>query len=248
MSEPIYLEIDAGNSRVKCRYRQSGSPVYSFAVEWADLCAACFDQHAAGNLASIYVASVADAVRTQTLLDVLSGYFPGVLLRHIKSEQGLGGLSLAYQNVGRLGVDRILAMIGARARKSGGVLVIDAGSALTADFLRHDGLHLGGYIFPGVRMQRNGLLHGTSFDVEPGERSISIVPGVSTETCVENAFSMIFDSLAKALEARARDLGLESVVMAGGDAAYFSQFFGMGVTIEPDLVLDGLASLASQEL
>ena len=72
------------------------------------------------------------------------------------------GLTVAYQDERRLGVDRWLAMLAARQAAAGqGVCVVDCGSALTLDVVDHEGRHLGGYIVPGLAMMESALLNNT---------------------------------------------------------------------------------------
>lgn len=62
-----------------------------------------------------------------------------------------------YKNPQRMGVDRWLAMIGARKYNDGNVLVVDAGTALTIDALNANNQHLGGYIVPGLLLAEQAL-------------------------------------------------------------------------------------------
>ena len=67
------------------------------------------------------------------------------------------GVRNAYRDPGRLGVDRWLAMVAARARGSEAACVVDCGSAVTVDVLDKEGAHLGGLIVPGLEMMKVSL-------------------------------------------------------------------------------------------
>lgn len=59
----------------------------------------------------------------------------------------------------RVGVDRLLDCLAARARLAPGqpAIVVDAGSAVTVNFLDPDGAFAGGAIFPGPRLMAEAL-------------------------------------------------------------------------------------------
>ena len=73
------------------------------------------------------------------LLDV------GVNVRHARTQPELAGVRIAYADPARLGVDRFLGLLAARAR-GGDRLVASFGSAVTVDLLDAAGTHHGGLI------------------------------------------------------------------------------------------------------
>ena len=61
------------------------------------------------------------------------------------------------------------------------VLVVDAGSAITIDLIGPQGVHLGGYISPGLRLMREALWQGTAkVQVDRVESLNMLVPGTFT--------------------------------------------------------------------
>lgn len=68
-----------------------------------------------------------------------------------------------YRDPTRLGADRWHALIGARAaRPHGTLLVVNAGTATTVDTLTNDGHFVGGVIAPGIRLMADSLARGTA--------------------------------------------------------------------------------------
>ena len=61
-----------------------------------------------------------------------------------------------------MGVDRWVAMIGARSEFRGGLCIVDAGTAVTIDAIDKNGNHLGGQIIPGLALMSNALSFGAS--------------------------------------------------------------------------------------
>lgn len=96
----------------------------------------------------------------------------------------------AYKTPDTLGSDRLAAAIGAyftacaQAGAAVPVLVIDAGTAITYDFVTADGQYLGGNISPGVEMRFKALHHYTSRLPLVSESGEHPDIGHSTETAI----------------------------------------------------------------
>lgn len=72
-------------------------------------------------------------------------------------------LKTAYRTPHTLGSDRLAAAVGAVCRAPGrDILVIDAGSAVTIDFVDAGGVFRGGNISPGIKMRLTALHRQTS--------------------------------------------------------------------------------------
>lgn len=99
-------------------------------------------------VAEICVVCVRGAVFERALAAHLARRY-GLRPRFARTRLHLCGVTAAYAEPHRLGVDRLLALIGARRRHAGACVVVDAGSALTVDALDAAGAHLGGVIMPG---------------------------------------------------------------------------------------------------
>ena len=67
-------------------------------------------------------------------------------------------LSNAYSTPATLGMDRLAAAVGAWSMQPGhDILVVDAGTAITYDFVSADGVYKGGNIAPGVSLRFKSL-------------------------------------------------------------------------------------------
>jgi type III pantothenate kinase len=186
------------------------------------------------------VASVADAERERTLADAVTGRW-GLQPWFARSTGSACGLTNSYTEPERLGVDRWLAMIAARRRAAGPVCVVDAGSALTIDFVAADGRHRGGYIVPGVAMMERALLGETArvrFGDAPRDQ---LAPGTSTEAAVYNGLQLAqVGTVATALERFGES---DALVFCGGNGQLLQALLGLGGEFVPELVLDGLETL-----
>lgn len=68
-----------------------------------------------------------------------------------------------YETKETLGKDRLAAVVGANYLYPGtDLLIIDAGTAITYDFINQNGQYLGGNISPGIQMRYKALNHFTN--------------------------------------------------------------------------------------
>ena len=96
-------------------------------------------------------------------------------------------LEVNYRTPGTLGSDRSAAAVGAWGEAPGrNILVIDAGSAITIDFVSKDGKYNGGNIAPGIKMRLRALHEYT--DRLPMVEKEGDIPtiGYDTETAIRS--------------------------------------------------------------
>ncbi|MER3414596.1 MAG: hypothetical protein C4297_00060 [Gemmataceae bacterium] len=96
-------------------------------------------------------------------------------------------LRLAIEQPERLGIDRVLDALAANARRPPDrpALIVDAGSAVTVDWLTSEGVFAGGAILPGPRLMARALSEGTALlPLVYVERPPACVPGNNTERAV----------------------------------------------------------------
>lgn len=234
------LLIDIGNTRTKWRCIDGGvrnsAGVFNNNVLTEEALVGLIKKYAVN---AIVLSSVGKS-EVENKFFVVAGIL-GIECISIKSAKEMVGLRFAYTDVEALGVDRCLAMIGAYNNK--GVLVIDAGSAITADYLSACGEHLGGYILPGFNMLMLSLKAGTSKVLVDAELASSD-PGNSTKMCVNNGFTLLIQSLLDGLVVKAKELGINEVVITGGDADLFAHANPhVECTAISNLVLDGMEKL-----
>ena len=238
------LLIDIGNTRTKWRGFQANIRVDEGLFDNSELAEDVLnDFFMARGVRSIVLSNVGKTEIARMFY--LVGERVGVQCQCIQSAREMAGLRFVYEEVTSLGVDRCLAMIGAYDNK--GVLVIDAGSAITADYLAGDGRHLGGYILPGCRMLMLSLKAGTSKVLVDAEIASS-EPGKSTQMCVNNGFTLMLQSLLTGLQTKAGELGISEVVITGGDADLIAHACpDIEFDQKNNLVLDGMEKLLNSE-
>jgi type III pantothenate kinase len=160
----------------------------------------------------------------------------GLAPEFARSSAAHAGVVSSYVEPGRLGVDRWLALIALRELAEN-VCVVDCGTAITLDVLRADGLHMGGYILPGLSMMAAALQQETRrvrFDM--AEAAVSLALGQSTAEAVRHG---ALAAVVALIEGRIAD-GQMSLVLTGGDAATVAAALTCSYVLEPELLLHGL--------
>jgi len=150
-----------------------------------------------------------------------------------------------YRQPEQLGVDRWVALIGARGLTSSAACVVDCGTAVTVDALSAEGEFLGGAVFPGLRLLRDSLVRGTAgIPANEGDATDclarSTADGVAAGTLfgLAGAVERLIDEYRRTLGATMR------VFLTGGDAPALAARLRAAHTPVPDLVLKGLARIA----
>ena len=96
-------------------------------------------------------------------------------------------LEINYRTPGTLGSDRVAAAVGAWNDAPGrNLLVIDAGTAITIDFVGKDGKYNGGNIAPGIKMRLRALHEYTSRLPMVDKEGDTPTIGYDTETAIRS--------------------------------------------------------------
>lgn len=190
------------------------------------------------------------AVGAEALVDragaALRDAFPDCPLERVHAPAAGAGVVNAYAEPARLGVDRFLALVGARMRTPRAALVAGCGTALAIDAIDAEGRHLGGVIAPGARRMREAVL-ATTARVRPRGEGPPAVFGRSTEEGLDAGCALAAAALVDRLVDEATDrLGETPVLLLhGGDAAALAERLRHRASLVPDLVLEGLARWAA---
>lgn len=240
----MILLADIGNSRLKwALLRRDGLPGVMRAVTHDE-------PHLPSLRAGVPVLAVSVAKesvrrRFESMVRKATGFAP----RFVKSEAQYAGLINGYRDAWRLGADRWVAMVGARAMfpRAPALLVVDVGTATTIDLITCDGRHHGGLILPGPSMMVHSLLNetgGIAPRAQTGKRSgkrdffardtqAAVLAGAkhSVVAMIERARGV----------ARMRAGANPTLVLTGGGAAAIETELVHACRRVDDLVLRGLA-------
>lgn len=243
----MILELDCGNSFIKWRVLDS------------DQAGACAEGVVSSDVALIEslealpgllltrcrLVSVRAQDETSNLVGALEAAF-GVAVSCAVSAREMGGVRNGYEDFERLGLDRWLAMLGGFKLASGACLVLDFGTAATADFIAGDGAHLGGFICPGMPLMRNQLRTHTRkirYGDAAAERALEcLLPGRTTVEAVERGCMLMLRGFVLTQLELARSYWGDdfTVFLTGGDADLVQDAVPQARLV-PDLVFVGLA-------
>lgn len=154
----------------------------------------------------------------------------------------------------RLGIDRLLSAYAASRRFGLPAVVIDAGSAVTVDWVGETGSFAGGAIFPGLALQARSLANGTEalHEIRWNQESLVAVPAKNTSDAMLAGIllgvSAAIDALIDRYCQTARlDPDNIRVVMTGGDGPTLSPHLRHNHQVFPNLVCRGLLDLPRSE-
>jgi len=170
----------------------------------------------------------------------------------VSSSQACGVIN-SYDHPSRLGVDRWVAVIGARHRvlAQGAprpALVVMVGTAVTVDAIDASGRFLGGLILPGFGLMLKALEMGTAGLKAPTGEAVEFPTNTS-----DALMSGGTDAIAGAIERMHRKLQVRTgqspaLIMSGGAAVKLAPEIELPFELVDTLIFDGLLQLQSHRL
>jgi type III pantothenate kinase len=238
------LLLDLGNTRLKWAWHDGGALGVRGAVahgedEWLARLRRAWRDAAAPEQA--WLAAVGPEPVAAAIVSLLNSVWPGLAVQRVISPAAGAGVVNAYAEPARLGVDRFLAMIGARGMLDTAVVVAGCGTALAIDLLDAEGHHHGGVIAPSPSRMREAVLNSTA-RVNPHTMTAPGALGRSTAAGLESGCWLAAAALIdRIVDDAALQLGrLPQLLMHGGDAAQIATLLRHRPRVVPELVLAGL--------
>ncbi len=237
------LLIDVGNTQVKYVTQRMGTTkplseiVYiNYQLFIGQLNKGVFSTVTEVILANVHGSEIHDAIEEWTRQN-------SIAFIQVHSEAKAFGIHSSYQQPERLGVDRWLAMIGAKQLyPNKNLLIIDAGTATTVDVLDAQGQHCGGWIMPGVQTMFNSLLSGTKKIIASPNVSASLLFGKDSSNCLNNgSWAMTIGAIKEAILQANSSLALDKVLITGGNGKQIIDLLAANCQLEPKLVFHGLS-------
>jgi len=227
--------VDIGNSRCKSAFEDENGlhPLETFA--WRDvflheMLEEIWLKPLAGRVpVSVHVSNVAGSGLLPNMNAFCCSNF-GFQPVEVKSQAEFNGLKNGYPDPSSFGVDRWVAMVGARSQFDGALCVIDSGTATTVDLINAEGQHLGGAILPGIYTMRRSLGKYTSNNTAGG------IAGGTGYAAVGAMDRMVYEA-----EQLVSPL---TTVVTGGDAETLESMMHSTVVRDPLLVLRGVSAVA----
>lgn len=272
------IAVDVGNTAVKLAVRKENAITHTSisiksdcwataVIQWAGQQVGCKDLH--------WIVSSVHRKAAESLIECIrdSGRVTGGET-HASSVRVVGHqdipMPVQVDDPRSLGIDRLLSAFAAtrivgKLPPDSGWVVIDAGSAITVDWVDSDGCFRGGAIMPGLRLQAKSLATGTDAlpEIDWQADQDVCLPGTNTADAI---FGGILVGAAGAIDAVARryrklsvsdaDRGRSQepvtartpvsncVVLTGGDAPALSRHLKYPHRLVENLVCHGLLTLA----
>jgi len=241
----MILELDCGNSLIKWRILHAAHILANGAVHQPEQLFEALNAVPHLALRAARMVCVRTDEECQELVNAIAARY-AIQTHCAQAEAFCGKVRNGYVDSHRLGVDRWVAALGAYQQAKGACLVLDLGTALTADFVAQDGEHLGGFICPGLPLMRSQLRGHTRRIRYEDSAAIGVLnelsPGRSTVEAVERGLVLMLQGFAKTqLELAQRYWGENfQIFLTGGDAALLASALPQA-QVRPDLMFIGLA-------
>ena len=242
------LLIDVGNSRVKAAYSTELNHRWAATYQDGDrqreidrVLASCQRRPRQVVLSCVSDQQSADYIQHRSM-DMW-----GVDVVRLVSSQRFGGLVNGYTEPSQLGIDRWSGLVAAWHQLRGAVIVVGCGTAITVDSVTAAGRHLGGVIFPGLRLAEESFYGATGV---PRVRSADVRQVYAHDTAsavasgVRWAIAGGINELLKRLDVELG--GAANIWITGGDAAELQTYIDADAELIEDLVYQGMVLLAEQ--
>ena len=245
------LLLDVGNSRLKWGVLNDGDIRLTGHISLEKLREqglAVLTTRLPRSVDAVHASNVAGTSFATRLSGVIGAHC-GVDLHFARSEKRGWGITNGYRQPRRLGVDRWVAMVAARAETQSACLIVDAGTAVTLDAIDNDGVHLGGQIIPGAETMLASLSSVTSdipwvkMSSKQAAEDLGMF-GRNTAAAIregaQNAVVGAIDRAIRTLRSNAHD---PTIILTGGGASRILGAIDDEPLHRPNLVLQGLAHM-----
>jgi len=234
------LCIDAGNTFIKVALMEDGAILSLASFPLAD--AKALLQHVSSlPAADACILSSVSSVEPE-VIDVLKQKAAHFMELTAATPIPIRNL---YKTPETLGKDRLAAVVGAYSLFPGkDILVMDAGTALTIDFIDKDGNYHGGNISPGLNMRFRALHDYTQKLFLQTQTDDFEMIGTSTASAITSGvqFGMIFE-INTYVNHFVKKFPRLVTILTGGDANFFVNKIECCIFAEPNLVFIGLENI-----
>lgn len=231
------LIIDIGNTQAKLAVFEDDKIVFRIQVDAENIFQKIEEiQKKYKNIKNAIVSSVGKLDKNS--FETLKKDFRLLILDH-KTPLPFKNL---YSTPETLGIDRI-ALVCASVEKynNKNVLIIDAGTCITYDFINADNEYLGGAISPGLRMRYKALHNQTAKLPLLKTKASEVLIGDSTESAMHSGiFNGVVFEIEGNVEAYRKKNGDLTVILTGGDTKMLSKQLKSSIFANSNFLLEGL--------
>lgn len=259
--QSLCLYLDIGNTRTKwllidsnitAEFNDSGALPHSELIIGQSLDLIKSKLEFTQKPKDIVCVSVANQEITDEWQKSLQDIWPNANWHRFSSSENSCGVINQYNNPKSLGADRWAGMIGAKTiYPLEDVLVVNAGTATTIDYINRSGEFTGGWIIPGLSLMLGSLARGTADlpDLSPANASKPNF-GQSTNDCMmQGCIQAQIGAILRAIELTKKPTKL---ILSGGNSEYLAKQLSLSLPpevtfdIDKQLVLRGLQTWFNQ--
>ncbi|MDG1040445.1 MAG: type III pantothenate kinase [Polaribacter sp.] len=233
------LIVDIGNTRVKAAVFEKDTIVEVFLFEVEDLFTKIEIITKNYKIVSGIVASV--VIISKDTVTQLNKSVPFLVLDASTKVP----FKNRYESPKTLGVDRIALVANAVEKFPGkNVLIIDAGTCITYDFVNVKKEYLGGAISPGVEMRYKSLQHFTSkLPMLEKKTPNTFIGRNTTESIHSGVVNGLLKELIGVIEQYETENPFLTIVLTGGDTNFLAKQLKSSIFANPNFVLEGLNTI-----
>jgi type III pantothenate kinase len=242
------IVVDVGNTRIKWGRCEATQVIDCASLPPDDLPAWQVQLQAWGGGPWSWAVSGVHPARRDRLLAWLQE--SGQRARLIDNPEDLS-LTVAVERPDHVGIDRLLNAVAANARRERGqaAAIVDAGSAVTVDFVDQSGIFRGGAILPGFRLMAKALHDYTALLPVVEVSADPPVPAPSTIPAMQAGILHAVVGGARSLVSRLQQqVGAAAnlhVFLTGGDSGLIKLERDWLVTRWPAMTLEGIRLTAN---
>lgn len=238
----MILLLDSGNSRLKWAWQTAANAPLSNTGGDAFEPALAQIIQTSHKPKQILVGNVAGDARATAITTWAQATW-NIEPQFIRTSKQAGGVTNAYTTPENLGVDRWLALLGARQQQGDiALLIADCGTAITLDHLAANGTHQGGLIVPGLQLMQDSLIArapGIPTAAPNDERWAKDTPQAVGNGALQTVVHLL-DGMARSHDGE--------LIITGGDTATLLPYLHTPWKFLPHLVLNGLSTFAKIDL
>ena len=229
------LVIDIGNTRTKYAYFVADTIKEKGCIKHKDI-PIIVSKFSAKTYNMMF--SSVKVIPKKVLLESMK-FNPNII---ILSSQLATPIKTLYETPESLGADRIALIAGAAFEfLDKPVLIIDAGTCITYDFVNHKTQHLGGAISPGLQLRLKALSTQTALLPRVNASHPKDLIGSTTqESILSGVVNGVINEINGTIENYQKRYPKTVFVLTGGDANFFDKKLKNSIFVDEDILLKGM--------
>lgn len=238
------LIVDIGNTRIKTAVFNCGELVYNEVIIKENFVKSLLKLIEKYNCENAIISSVGFLKKNE--IAKINSKIKLILLNSSTKIPFLNN----YSTPKTLGVDRI-ALVAAAVSEfpNKNVLIIDAGTCITYDFVNKEKCYLGGAISPGIKMRYKSLNAFTQKLPDLVPKFPNELIGNSTEKSIHSGIiNGVINEINGAINQYKQKNEDLTVVLTGGDVNFLSNKLKNGIFANPNFLLEGLNTILTYNL